>query len=822
MPAELMDVGSILQKNEDDYRKPPVNSSDDWTKDEIVLAAENSKASPDSQLTNILKSSIIWPFRVLVQGVSNCPQEIACDYLQVELNLYFNGESLIPTNSSNVAKAGSQNVKSSGAVSESGLSTTAVPFSADPRFPHKWLDTKLEVAALPATTRVAFSLVGVTKGVSGSQDTRQVIAGASVTLIDYCRRMVSGEMILNMFPHQSLQVARDPLKFSKGEAGPELLNLACGVPGGNGESNAGSLHILFEAYSVPVIGEMITLDEVIEQEAINKAYELTPNLHIDIPADRIQIIHNIGKKDALYDLTTEDKFILWKYRNYCSKYPALLSKFLLSLNWNSPPYVMEAHRYLTLWAKPTPTQAIGMLDIRYSDPVVREYAVRILDELDDSVFQDLMLQLVQVLKYEAFHDSPLSRLLLRRALRSPLVLGHHLFWMLRSEMECTGVLERFGTILYLYVIHCGPHEDSLRKQCFVNDKIKVIADQIKTISSRERRIEAARSELEFLDANLPSKFCLCLTPRIEVRGIKSKKCKVMDSKKLPLWIVFENADPNGKDFYTIFKSGDDLRQDQITLQLLRIMDLIWKGLDTGTSHVNENPLDLQLKPYKCCSTGKDLGMIEVVVNSDTTANIMSGYGGKLTGAFSYTPIDLYIQEHNAGSAKYKLAVEHFVRSCAGYCVATFVLGIGDRHAGNIMVAQSGHLFHIDFGHFLGNFKSKYGFKRERAPFVFTPGMAYVMRDPKIKGATYTDFERMCANAFNMLRRRADLFINLFILMVPAAMPELLERSDISYLREMMHLELTTAQADSLFIAEIKNSLSTVSRSIDNMFHLMKH
>ena len=155
-------------------------------------------------------------------------------------------------------------------------------------------------------------------------------------------------------------------------------------------------------------------------------------------------------------------------------------------------------------------------------------------------------------------------------------------------------------------------------------------------------------------------------------------------------------------------------------------------------------------------------------------------------------------------------------------MATFVLGIGDRHAGNIMVAQSGHLFHIDFGHFLGNFKSKYGFNRERAPFVFTPGMAYVMRDPKIKGATYSDFEGMCANAFNMLRSRADLFINLFILMVPAAMPELLERSDISYLREMLHLELTTAQADSLFKAEIKNSLSTVSRSIDNMFHLMKH
>jgi len=33
--------------------------------------------------------------------------------------------------------------------------------------------------------------------------------------------------------------------------------------------------------------------------------------------------------------------------------------------------------------------------------------------------------------------------------------------------------------------------------------------------------------------------------------------------------------------------------------------------------------------------------------------------------------------------------------------------------------KNGELFHIDFGHFLGHFKKKYGIKRETAPFVFT-------------------------------------------------------------------------------------------------------
>ena len=51
------------------------------------------------------------------------------------------------------------------------------------------------------------------------------------------------------------------------------------------------------------------------------------------------------------------------------------------------------------------------------------------------------------------------------------------------------------------------------------------------------------------------------------------------------------------------------------------------------------------------------------------------------------------------------------------------------------------LFHIDFGHFLGNYKVKYRVKRERVPFVLTSDYVYVInRGPKPK-ADGSDWKR---------------------------------------------------------------------------------
>jgi hypothetical protein len=61
------------------------------------------------------------------------------------------------------------------------------------------------------------------------------------------------------------------------------------------------------------------------------------------------------------------------------------------------------------------------------------------------------------------------------------------------------------------------------------------------------------------------------------------------------------------------------------------------------------------------------------------------------GAFALDPIANWLASKNK-DGQYRRAVENFISSCAGYCVATYVLGIGDRHNDNIMLNESGRLF----------------------------------------------------------------------------------------------------------------------------------
>lgn len=92
-----------------------------------------------------------------------------------------------------------------------------------------------------------------------------------------------------------------------------------------------------------------------------------------------------------------------------------------------------------------------------------------------------------------------------------------------------------------------------------------------------------------------------------------------------------------------------------------------------------------------------------------------------------------------------LALSYLSPLAAGYSVITYLLGVGDRHLDNLLLSESGHLIHVDFGYILG-----------RDPKVFPPPMKLNKEMVEGMGGTssveYQRFREHCYNAFLALRR----------------------------------------------------------------------
>lgn len=374
---------------------------------------------------------------------------------------------------------------------------------------------------------------------ASKRENRVTMAWVNTTLFDYCQDLRASEMSLACWPclPEDVQDGANPIGTT--------------VP--NPDRNTAPL-LNFKFMSVEKPTRLPTPQPSPQLAADLNDIKSGKTFAETLGEKDQERLTKIISKDPLARISKKEKSLLWKYRFFIKKDAKALPKFLRAIPWNKYEYVAQAHALLKVWERPSAEDALELLDSQFADHHVRAYAVECLDKLSDEQLLMYLSQLVQVLKYESFFDCDLARFLLRRALQNQRI-GHFFYWYLRAEMHLPEVSSRFALLIEAYCRGCGSHMASLTKQVSAMDKLVQIANAIKNkaLDTREKKLTLLRQEL----ANVKfSPFQTPLNPTVVVSKLIPEKCSFMDSKKLPLWLVFENDDPDGEDVYIIFKAGD--------------------------------------------------------------------------------------------------------------------------------------------------------------------------------------------------------------------------------------------------------------------------
>ena len=199
----------------------------------------------------------------------------------------------------------------------------------------------------------------------------------------------------------------------------------------------------------------------------------------------------------------------------------------------------------------------------------------------------------------------------------------------------------------------------MRRQGELVDTLAKRARDLRTSKDpRPKKIEKLRAFLADSKNNLASmpSLPLPLNARVQITGIVPEKSSVFKSNMFPMLLFFQCAD--GGEYPVIFKDGDDMRQDQLVIQLFTLMDRLLR---------KEN-LDLKLSPYDVLATGPSQGMAQFIP-SKTIAAIVSEHGTLL----NYLRAN-YPDEGSVGTYGVEPGViDTFVRSCGEHGLLTCVV-----------------------------------------------------------------------------------------------------------------------------------------------------
>jgi len=563
------------------------------------------------------------------------------------------------------------------------------------------------------------------------------------------------------------------------------------------------------------------------------------------PYDKSQMDEVLNMPDFI-EMESKHTILFWSHRYELLKKntPYALTKIMNSVKWGDLKNENEfITNILKKWKTVEICDILYMLSRKFSVnkmypntngvinhfdgmKTVRQYAIEKLNEHSDDELNFILLQLVQAIRYEDISvedilknqlKSPLVNFLIERSCKNA-ILASSFFWFIECESDITDQNNSKNNvdnitleITKIYGLIRDRFFEFIKKDKkifeMINNQISFKAELVKisSILSKVSKVENKKNELRNLidigeRANIQEKeYYLPINPQLKIRGAISSKCTVFKSAKCPVKYSFNvtedtkvyNHNEDKDHIAVMFKYGDDLRQDQLILQMINYMDSLLKNIH----------LDYEFTIYKTLATSKSDGFVEFVPDSTTIYQIIK----------KKTMREYYEELSNHDEKELNKKLESYINSCAGYCVVTYLLGIGDRHLENLMIDKNGRLFHIDFGYILGKDP-----KPMPPPIKLCKEMVQCMGGKDSKG--FADFQQKCVNAYWVLRENARVIVNMFYLMIDSGIPELNNIDNLKKLHEKFVPQKNKQEAAAFMLDNLKESVDALMPVVMETFH----
>ena len=237
-------------------------------------------------------------------------------------------------------------------------------------------------------------------------------------------------------------------------------------------------------------------------------------------------------------------------------------------------------------------------------------------------------------------------------------------------------------------------------------------------------------ELVKNNEKLTGKMVSVVAPELGEQEIFTDKITVKKSATKPTLIPCDKS--------SILFKKDDIRKDYIIICIIRLMEKILK----------DNGLDINIVTYNVQPTSENEGFISIVENCETLYSISENLK---------TSIINYLLKHNPEESVGKLR-NRFKNSCAVYSVIAFLLSVSDRNTENLLVTNTGEMFHIDYSYVLGSDP-----KPLRTSCIrITNQMLDALGGEN--SVEYEEFKELCGNVYDILRRNINTFVCLLSLL----------------------------------------------------------